>query len=205
MITRSGTPDMRIKTTRHNPGLVIAQAMEEQATRLFREMGHQDIEDRGENEELSEEYPMGLEGQTTGRPDMRLRPMRHDPRLVAMQEVMDRVRYLRTQISINQDIIEGEKDSLPTMRELFESDFLDAGDLAGLMTERVPDYETLRKAHEKYGQPQAAEAAPASRRHHISAPPPVAAQDEGEEVRPAVPARPVATTRRLSSGRRRAA
>ncbi len=151
MVTRLGNPDMRIKSSRHNPALVIAQQLNEQTSRLFRELGQQDIESRGEEESLEEEYPNGLEGQTTGRPDMRLRPIRHDPKLVAMQEVTDRIQTLKTQIAINQGLIEGNKNFLPSLEDLFDSDFLNTEELAAIMAERVPEYETLRKRHERYG------------------------------------------------------
>lgn len=157
-LTRQNKPDMRLKAARHDPALVVAQALEDAVVGIFRDLGREGLEQQAD--ELEEDFPGGLEGSTTGRADMRLAQARHDPKLVAMQEVLDRVQKLQIQIAINKDIVEGEKAPLPTIRDLFESEFLDGGDLAGVVEERVPTYEVVRKAHEKYRATKAPEPVP---------------------------------------------
>jgi hypothetical protein len=140
-ITRDGTPDMRLGGARHNSVYVMFQHLTEFAKQVFSEQN----EEAGLSDTNAEELGYrGFNGQTTGRPDMRLAPTRHSMRDVAMQEVLDRVRDAWIQAAINFDHASGAKTPLPSIEEIFKHDFL-SEEIIDRVNEEIPEYEIVRK------------------------------------------------------------
>ncbi len=148
-LTQDGLPDLRLSIFRHDPALVIGQALLDAVNMIFTEVGSFN---EAKEENLKQQYPNGIMGTTTGRADMRLAPSRHDPALVAMQQCLENTRSTVKQIAINLDYIVGNKAPLPTLEDIFDSEFLPTDDIISKVEAAVPNYEIIRTSHEKkYG------------------------------------------------------
>ncbi len=147
-LTQDGLPDLRLSVFRHDPALIIGQALLDAVNMVFAEIGSNETKE----ESLKQQYPNGIMGTTTGRADMRLAPSRHDPALVAMQQCLENTRNTVKQIAINLNYIVGDKAPLPTLEDIFDSEFLPTDDIISKVEAAVPNYEIIRTSHEKkYG------------------------------------------------------